>query len=83
MPDRLTWEQIQVAYPDQWVVLADVQRDDRGGRVVGHGATREDADTSWRLGGELHHTTATRFTGNEVQRTFLFLEKFSILKPQM
>lgn len=34
MGERLTWEQIQDKYPDQWVGLTDVQyMDDDGGSV--------------------------------------------------
>jgi hypothetical protein len=46
---RLTWNEIQQRYPDQWVVLVDMDYLDdtdldlRSGIVIGHGARRTDA----------------------------------------
>ena len=46
---RLTWTEIQRRYPDQWVVLVemdyfdDTDLDLRSGIVIGHGARRADA----------------------------------------
>ena len=42
---RMSWNEIQTAYPRRWVVLGRVEKDPmtlafRGATVLGHGATR-------------------------------------------
>ncbi|HEX2572499.1 MAG TPA: hypothetical protein VH877_23330 [Polyangia bacterium] len=44
---RMTWEDIKRAYPDEWVLLVDVDADPsiprvRGGKVAGHSKSRKE-----------------------------------------
>ena len=62
----MTWTEIQAAYPEQWVILGDLDRDDltlelRSAVVRGHGATRREASASEIIVG--NERTAQRYTG--------------------
>lgn len=68
--ERLSWEEIRRRYPDQWVMLADVENEEedspvlRSGLVVAHGSRRKavHAETKWLLAGR-ELPSASRFTG--------------------
>ena len=63
---RMTWAEIKLAYPDQWVVLADLDDDPlsidiRSAVVIGFGRTRRAADD---MGGPMNGQRQARlFTG--------------------
>ena len=63
--ELLTWAEICARYPDQWVVLVDIEwvdeddRDVRAARVAGHGKTRREpliqARIAWSRPREIAH----------------------------
>lgn len=78
--DPLTWAEICVRYPDEWVCLVEFDRCEpssaefRTARVVGHGKTRReplDQSAPWRA---TYQTIAHFFTGEmrfPISRVFL------------
>lgn len=78
LSEPLTWPEICARYPDEWVVLVEVDwieeddRDFRSARVAGHGKTRREplvqARSMWARYGEIAHL----FTGRvRVRSPFL------------
>jgi len=65
LSEPLTWQEICARYPNEWVVLVEVDwideddRDFRSARVAGHGKTRKEplvqARSMWSRYGELSH----------------------------
>jgi len=65
LSEPLTWQEICARFPDEWVVLVEVDwrdeddRDFRSARVAGHGKTRREplvqARAMWSRYGELAH----------------------------
>jgi hypothetical protein len=65
LSEPLTWAEIRARYPDQWVVLVEVEwvdeddRDFRSARVAGYGKTRREplqqARAAWSRYGEIAH----------------------------
>lgn len=79
-PARMTWEEVKRAYPDEWVILIDLDEDDelphvRGGVVAGHSRSHNEvlATTSLRVG----EHWALKFTGRRVGAYALLLDKLS------
>ena len=68
-PERLTWDQVRERYPDQWVMLVDIDNvnetdfEFRSALVIGHGPGRKDVFA--RVGPLLDRYTsfACLFTG--------------------
>jgi len=52
--ERLTWEEMKQRYPDQWLVVVDFERAERGGIrsgvVAHHSADRSARSETFRLG---------------------------------
>jgi hypothetical protein len=48
MSERLTWEEIKQRYPDEWVLLVELDEDEyvnvRSARVAAHSAERKEID---------------------------------------
>lgn len=74
--DKATWEKIRQEYPDEWVVLTELDADEqthevRGGEVMGHGKSKRDLLVRLKpqLGGK---SLAILFTGEVGRGSFLF-----------
>ncbi|HWO17869.1 MAG TPA: hypothetical protein VNO30_03810 [Kofleriaceae bacterium] len=70
LSEPMTWEQICERYPDQWVVLVEINRpaEDhnarfRTARVAGIGKTRREAFAQAQPFDRGYHSCANRFTG--------------------
>ncbi len=70
-PERLTWPEICQRYPDEWVMLVDLDEDEddpaiRSAVVIGHGPSRKAlfAATYESLAAR-RTTSACRFTGEQ------------------
>ena len=67
--EPLTWEEICLRYPDEWVVLVEVDwlndtdLDFRSARVAGHGKTRKEPLVQARPLQAQYSTMAHLFTG--------------------
>jgi hypothetical protein len=68
--EPLTWEQICERYPDQWVVLVEIERPDgdhnarmRTARIAGTGRTRREAFDRAQPFKRGYSGCANRFTG--------------------
>lgn len=65
MADVLTWDEIVAKYPDEWVLIDELQTttalDILGGRVVGHSADLATVEACDRR--SLSRRTAVLFTG--------------------
>lgn len=67
--ERLTWPEICRRYPDEWVMLVDLDDDEddpeiRSAVVIGHGPARRELFAATRERLASYHTTgACRFTG--------------------
>jgi hypothetical protein len=67
--DPLTWEEIRARYPDEWVVLVEVDwvndtdLDFRSARVAGHGKTRKEPLVQARPLQSRYPAMAHLFTG--------------------
>ncbi|MSP62779.1 MAG: hypothetical protein EXR72_21095 [Myxococcales bacterium] len=65
-PRLLTWEQVRKAYPDEWVVLGDLDLDSGPrilcGVVLGHAKTRREAHETTQEA-TLGKLSCTRWTG--------------------
>ena len=67
-PLRLTWPEVKLAYPDQWVILTELDKDDvtleiRTAVVRGHGNTRREAKVSANIPDDDGRPIAQYFTG--------------------
>lgn len=76
MPEKLTWDEIKRTYPDEWVVLVDVDTNDRSsdvdaGVVVGYGTDCRElvAQTKETLAGK---SAAILFTGEVGMGKYLY-----------
>lgn len=76
MPDKLTWDEIKRRYPDEWVILVDVDADDlsnevRGGVVFAHSKKEREllASTKDALAGK---SSAVLYTGELAAGNYLF-----------
>lgn len=75
----MTRDEIRLSYPDEWVVLVDLDEDSsiphvRGGRVAGHGSTRRGVLAETALPPGAHW--ALRYTG-QLTGPFVFFEKYA------
>jgi hypothetical protein len=66
---RMTWAEIKAAYPDQWVVIGDLEMDPetsefRSGAVLGAGKTRREPEGQ---AGPLNGETRARFWTGQVR----------------
>jgi hypothetical protein len=63
MNDRKTWDEMRAEYPDQWLLITDIEKDEWGnlksGVVVRHSANREEVYKK----PSLDKPTAFRYTG--------------------
>ena len=67
-PLRLTWPEVKLAYPDQWVILTELDMDEvtleiHTAVVRGHGGTRREAKESARIPDEDGRLIAQLYTG--------------------
>ena len=65
---RLTWPEIVLAYPDQWVILTELDMDPvtletHSAVVRGHGGTRREAKESARIPDDDRQMLAQLYTG--------------------
>ena len=65
---RLTWPEIVLAYPDQWVILTELDKDEmtleiHTAVVRGHGSTRREAWETAQIPDEDGRPIAQYFTG--------------------
>lgn len=68
LPPRMTWPEIKAAYPDQWVILGELDSDPVtlqffSGVVYGHGHTSVEAEAEARPRLPRGQISARRFTG--------------------
>ena len=75
---RMTWEDIKRTYPNEWVVLVDVDADHeipevRGGTVAAHGRHRKETLLAADL--TIGEGWALKFTGRRTG-AYLFFEKY-------
>lgn len=70
LSEPMTWKQICERYPDQWVVLVEIDRPDgdhstgfRTARVAGAGKTRREAMDQWRPLRTAYSSFGCRYTG--------------------
>ncbi|MBI4858987.1 MAG: hypothetical protein HY815_01745 [Candidatus Riflebacteria bacterium] len=75
MAEKLTWDEIKKQYPDEWVILVNLDRngdDDavQGGEVFAHSKNKKDllASTKMALAGQ---SRAVRFTGEVARGGYL------------
>lgn len=77
--ERLTWDEIGSRYPDEWVMMVDVDwvnEDDpdfRTAIVVGHGKTRREVSLSTREAMRAFSDGACMFTGRLVPEGPVYL----------
>ena len=76
MADKLTWDEIRRQYPDQWVILIDLDADDvshevHAGVVFAHSKNEREllASTKAALAGK---SSAVLFTGELAAGNYLF-----------
>jgi hypothetical protein len=80
VPESLTWAEIRVRYPDQFVCLADVDLlhpnglDFRTAKVIGAGATRAEA---------FHEADAWRGVFDDVQLDYTGASDLPYIRPAM
>jgi hypothetical protein len=67
LPEVLSWDEICLRYPNEWVILIHiVQRDFEtvAGRVVGHGLDKHALLPVMREAGNVHRAVARFWTGH-------------------
>jgi hypothetical protein len=76
MADKLSWDEIRMSYPDEWVILVDFERETpdsavTGGVVFAHSRNKREllSSTKEALRGQ---SRAIRFTGEVGQGNYLF-----------
>jgi hypothetical protein len=76
MAEKLTWDEIKKRFPDEWVILVNLDRntDDetvKGGEVFAHSTNKREllSSTKMALAGQCR---AVRFTGQVARGGFLF-----------
>lgn len=68
-PERLTWDEICVRYPDEWVVLVEFEREDDtdlrfyAATVLAHHRTRKAASADVKAAFQRHDEAGSFFTG--------------------
>jgi hypothetical protein len=74
-PERLTWNEICVRFPDEWVVLVDLEREDEtdlgfhAAVVIAHHDSRKAASPDVKAALERYAEAGSFFTGRLVPPT--------------
>lgn len=72
MAQRMTWEEMKTAYPDEWVAVVNYSSDERGdidGEVVAHS---RDKNAFYQELGALvpaYHDVAMEYTGERIKNS--------------
>jgi hypothetical protein len=67
LPEVLSWDEIVLRYPNEWVILIDTVEQDFetvAGRVMGHGPDKHALLPVMREAGALRRAVGRFFTGN-------------------
>ncbi len=74
MGQKMTWEEMKRAYPDEWVVVVDYENAgpvEVNGTVVAHGPDRASFKGQVAKAMKAHGRAAVRYTGELVQESDL------------